>query len=137
MKINMKPEFQIALACRYAVKDQINTAKERFFETRGHFVVCEESGELISKENSHVDHAAPLTMQVLVRTFFAVYNVKMTTRLIHKVENRNSHFRFKNPKWAERFRRFHKRVAVLRVVSAKVNLREKVYIPKPVQQLEL
>ena len=130
--LNGKPsiETQIKAACRYAVKDQIRRAKEAFFDKHGEIVPCELTGEFVDINSCHLDHVPPLTFDVLVRCFMACKGLKYSSRLLIASGDCNSHYAFKDIRLTRCFQEFHKRVALLRVVSAEANQKNKMLIPK-------
>ena len=112
---------QVSQAFRLSVKDQLRRAKERFFQKYGEPVACEVSEVPLYRDTCHMDHIYPLTFEVLVRTFLAARNIKYSPLLIEAPRDGGSHYLLRNKDLASSFRRFHKVVAVIRIVSPEVN----------------
>lgn len=123
-------ETQIKSAFRYAVKDQLKRAKEDFFDKYGDLVPCEVSGEFLDRHSCHIDHVPPLTFDVLVKCFMATKGLKFSQRLLTANGDCNSHYAFKDKHLSRSFQRYHRRVAVLQMTSARVNQKNKMMVPK-------
>lgn len=130
--LNGKPsiETQIKAAFRYAVKEQLRRAKEAFFDKHGEIVPCEMTGEFVDINSCHIDHVPPLTFDVLVRCFMAAKGLRYSSRLLQSSGDCNSHYAFKDVRIARCFQEYHKRVALLRVLSAEANQKNKMAVPK-------
>lgn len=128
---------QVSQAFRLAVKDQLRLAKERFFQKYGEPVQCEVSEVPLYKDTCHMDHISPLTFEVLVRTFLAVKNIKYSPLLIKAPRDGGSHYLLKSKDLASSFRRFHKAVAVIRIVSPEVNGQCMEKLPKAKREVVL
>lgn len=65
---------EVSQAFRRVVRFDLYKARDQFFaankDAEG-FVVCAETGERISRDQAQMDHRAPLTFEVIVRTFLA------------------------------------------------------------------
>lgn len=103
-------------ACRFSVHDRIRKFKIQKFENRP--VRCVISGEIVEWEECQVDHKSPLTFSVIVKSFIVANNLNIST--IEYTYN-NSREKFCDDSIAEKFYEFHKKMAVLRIVSTKEN----------------
>lgn len=128
---------QVSQAFRLAVKDQLRRSKERFFQKYGDSVECEVSEVTLYRDTCHMDHMYPLTFEVLVRTFLAARNIKYSPLLIEAPRDGGSHYILKNKDLASSFRRFHKAVAVLRIVSPEANSQCAEKLPKAKREVIL
>lgn len=122
-----KPEAQLfSDACRAAVDHEMKAAKRRFFDTYADDagrVVCELSGERISFETAHLDHAFP-SFGALVITFRAArgWHSAVPVGVLTKPSDAQLTTTFLDPEVAEAFRVFHRGAATLRVISSFANL---------------
>jgi hypothetical protein len=106
-------------ACRTAVVDQIQAFKDAEFSAGP--VACAVTGEIVTRETCHVDHAPPWTFEVIVESFLdnSVYDLAQ----IGFVDGDNvTTYQFVDREIAEHFARFHAEHASLRVVSKQANL---------------
>ncbi|MGI5829371.1 MAG: DUF3223 domain-containing protein [Bradymonadia bacterium] len=103
-------------ACRFSVHDRIRKFKIEQFKNRP--VQCALTGEVVEWEECQIDHKAPLTFSVIVKSFIISNDID-----ISKVdyEYNNSRECFVDKSISERFYEFHRKMAVLRVVSTKEN----------------
>ena len=116
-------------ACREAVETDLVIGKRNFFEINGDSdgrVKCAVTGELISFDEAHVDHMAPMTFQVIVRTFLAANeDIEPGYHLMTSPADEQFTTTITDSDVRERFRKYHATIAgsgVLRVVKARVNL---------------
>ena len=97
-------------------------------------VPCEVTGELVAIYESHLDHKKPKTFQVIVHTFIAAHEIAIDSEMLRKPGDGESSITFADENLAQRFRAYHTRIAELRIVKARENLRlggsEKVIPPK-------
>lgn len=105
-----------SVACRNAIRTEIREFKKKVFSKRP--VSCGLTGRVVEWEECHVDHKAPLTFSVIVRSFVVANNID-----IAKVAYDEESFliEFADLSLRERFARFHREMAVLRIVSAEAN----------------
>jgi hypothetical protein len=103
-------------ACRFSVHDRIRKFKIQKFKNRP--VRCVISGEIVEWEECQVDHKSPLTFSVIVKSFIVANDLNIST--IEYTYN-NSREKFIDDSIAEKFYEFHKKMAVLRIVSTKEN----------------
>ena len=115
-------------ACRAAVEADLLAAKTRFF--KGHpekdehgFVPCEVSGNLISFENAHLDHAYP-TFNQIVLIFRAAHGWSqfIPPGVVTPPQDAQARATFCDDAVAQAFRDVHHKSAVLRVIDKQANL---------------
>lgn len=116
--LNGKPlDFtKFSMACRQAVAHGLREFKKERFKSRP--VRCAVTNEIVEWDECHVDHKAPLTFSVIVKSFLVANQVNFEDIEYisddHKVCFSDQHL-------AQRFVEFHRGMAVLRIVSAKQN----------------
>lgn len=105
-------------ACRFSVHDRIRQFKIEKFENRP--VQCALTGDVVEWEECQVDHKAPLTFSVIVKSFIVSNDIDVS-----KIEYdyKNSRECFSDSRVSEKFYDFHKKMAVLRIVSSRENLK--------------
>lgn len=111
---------QVMNAFRHEVWRDVATAKADFFACRAS-VVCEATGRSITIDDSHLDHMAPLTFEVLVYTFLKLKD--LTTDSID-IENEDEGIGvwLRDRDLAREWRDYHARAAVARPVAKEYNL---------------
>jgi len=105
-------------ACRFAVKKRIRQYKIQKFKNRP--VCCVISGNVVEWEECQIDHKAPLTFSVIVKSFMVANNLDISNI---EYNYSNSMEIFVDGSLAEKFDDFHKKMAVLRIVSSNENLK--------------
>lgn len=103
-------------ACRHLVAERLREFKKQRFENRP--VKCAITNEIVEWEECQIDHKAPLTFSVIVRSFIIAHKIDVS-----KVEYicELTKERFADQGLADKFDAFHKEMAVLRVLSTKQN----------------
>jgi hypothetical protein len=103
-------------ACRFLVHERLRRFKKQQFKNRP--VKCALTNEIVEWEECQIDHKAPLTFSVIVKSFIVANKIDISS-----VEYfyENSMERFVDKNIAEKFDAFHKEMAVLRVLSTKQN----------------
>lgn len=103
-------------ACRHHVSERLREFKKQQFENRP--VKCAITNEIVEWEECQVDHKAPLTFSVIVKSFITAYKID-----ISKVEyiSEITKEQFADQKLVDKFDSFHKEMAVLRVLATKQN----------------
>ncbi len=104
-------------ACRHAVEERLRDFKKQQFRARP--VRCALSGRVVEWEQCHVDHKAPLTFSVIVRSFVVANGID--TGSVGYSGGAKEEFADRD--LAARFEAFHREMAVLRIVSADQNAR--------------
>lgn len=105
-------------ACRSAVVQEIIDHKNRVFDP-GHDVVCCVTGELLSPDTSHIDHAPPWTFDAIAEAFAEGRDLVSSVRPTMDGECRTV---FADPSIKADFVAFHNERADLRAVSIRANL---------------
>ncbi len=116
---------EFAEACREAVADDLKAAKKAFFDTHGDEtgrVPCDITGGLLLPHESHLDHAHPMTFEVIVRGFLAAERVTPSRSILSGSQDQQFATTFSDPDLVQRFRGFHHRVAQLRIIQSGLNL---------------
>lgn len=117
------PFTTFSVACRRAVAKELEDFKIRYFEEHQNDkgkVRCPETGEWIEFGEAHVDHRSPMSFSVIVKFFVSSENIdleKVTYRRDGLYGNE-----FADDEIAEKFRVWHRRNALLRVIEAGRNL---------------
>lgn len=102
--------------CRHIVSAQLREFKEQRFETRP--VRCAITNQIVDWEGCQIDHKAPLTFSVIVKSFIAANKIDVSSvDYIGEITIET----FSDKILAEKFREFHKEMSVLRVISTKQN----------------
>lgn len=113
-------------ACRVAVQDDLRLTKERFFEKfadQDGKVICDITGDKVAIYESHLDHKKPLTFQVLVNTFIGANDIKITSEMLSLAQDAQFQTTFVDLELKNKFRRYHNKMAQLRIIKAEHNLR--------------
>lgn len=120
LAINGSPsDMQVfSRACRFSIQERIRKFKIQQFKNRP--VRCAISNKVVKWEECQIDHKAPLTFSVIVKSFMVANNLDISNI---DYEYENSREKFANEILTEKFYEFHKQMAVLRVVATKENLK--------------
>lgn len=105
-------------ACRESISQRLKSFKKKVFKNRP--VKCAISTKELEWEESHIDHKNPLTFSVIVKAFVTMNNLDVNK--IDYVEN-DGIVSFKEKNLSISFDEFHKKMAVLRIVSKEENLK--------------
>lgn len=103
-------------ACRHAVASRLREYKKEVFRNRP--VRCAITNEITEWEECHIDHKAPLTFSVIVKSFAVAQDIDLS-RIEYKFDNLVDEFA--DEKLSDQFRAFHERMAILRILSKKAN----------------
>ena len=105
-------------ACRQAVAPRLREYKKSVFKNRP--VRCALTNEVVEWEDCQIDHKAPLTFSVIVKSFIVA-----TRQDLNAVQYTFDRFvdEFAAEQLANQFRDFHEQMAVLRVLSKGSNRR--------------
>jgi hypothetical protein len=117
---------EFAEACKEAVQPELTAAKKKHFAQHGNadgVVRCEITGELIAYSEAHLDHKKPLTFQVIVISFVTANNIEITPGILSRPSDAQFATTFLDKGIEESFRAFHRRIASLRIIKDKSNLR--------------
>jgi hypothetical protein len=113
-------------ACRAAVQDDLIAAKRRFFTHHGDengCVPCELTGAAIAFSEAHLDHAWPSFGQI-VASFRAAHSWtrEIPSGVVTLPADAQTQSKFVDSSVAVAFNDMHHNLAVLRIVSSKINL---------------
>jgi len=112
-------------ACRNAITEYIISFRLNYFDKYADgqgCVKCQETGDLIQKEQSHVDHLAPDTFINLVTEFVLENKINIENVVIDPHFDGVSRYRFVDKDLIKDFYEFHKKNCNLVIVKAEVNL---------------
>jgi hypothetical protein len=114
------PRHWFPAACRNAVFYQVAHVKDEAFAISDS-IQCPITGEPLTRETCHADHAPPWTFEAIVDAFIAEH--RMDPSKVNYVEGDGSvGSRFADAQLSARFAAFHLERASLRVVSKRANL---------------
>lgn len=124
--IPMGKAQEFSNACRKAVSSELLGAKWAAFEQYGDesgCMPCEITGELVTYEEAHLDHAWPTFAQI-VATFRSArgWTAQIPEGVLSVPKDAQTETSFVDESVAEAFRETHRGVAILRIVSSKANL---------------
>lgn len=113
--------IKIKQACRTAIsQDIINFKKIKF--SRKKVIQCELTGKNITFNGCHVDHHTPTFKEIFDRWFI---NKKITLDDINHTKDNVETVYFTNKKIERDFKQFHNKLANLRIITPKENLKRK------------
>jgi hypothetical protein len=114
-------------ACRFVVAQDISEFRQKIFSDPNHcvegFVQCAKTGAWVSSADAHIDHAEPLLFSHIVRDFISSRSVTLDAFDAYKHEGLYGAV-FTDVSLIEDFLNYHRKVAVLQVVSRKSNLQD-------------
>ncbi len=114
-------------SARHAIKDQVITYKIKYFEQNQNEygkVVCEETNELISTKECHVDHH-PKSFISIVTDFIQSERIDVDKIKYTGFGDNEQEKEFEDSSLANRFRKYHRENAKYRIITIKVNLTKK------------
>lgn len=103
-------------ACRHLVSERLREFKKQQFKNRP--VKCAITNKIVEWEDCQIDHKAPLTFSVIVKSFIIAN--KIDIRTVEYVSELTKE-QFADQELADKFDAFHKEMAVLRVLATKQN----------------
>lgn len=116
---------EVSQAFRRAVRFDLFKARDAFFtehkDEQG-LVTCAVLGELISIDQGHMDHRAPMTFEVLVSTFLQGKGLSVDDVPISSGTDEQVAPEITDKELAEAFRKYHSKLAHLDFVRDKANL---------------
>jgi len=120
---------EFAQACRSAVAPYLKAAKATFFALHGDAdgkVKCEITEEMVTADESHLDHKKPMTFQVIVQTFITANKIEIQPSMLSTKADKQFVTTFVDKALEQKFRDYHKdiveRNSSLRIVKARENL---------------
>ncbi len=111
-------------AARRAIADQIILFRNSSFHDSTQKILCEITGVLIDKNNSHIDHTPPDTFDKIVLDFLNTNNINVDDVKFIEAPNGIGKV-FANDNLKNSFADYHKTNAKLRVISPGANLKQK------------
>ena len=116
-------KVRFVAACRTAVEASVIRVKKKFFNSGNPPSSCPYTGELLTWDNSHVDHAVPYTFKYLVEAFIAANGIDVESVRIHGDGVDNAIVdRLVDKVLEKKWIVYHDANARLRVISRKANL---------------
>lgn len=115
---NLSDEQKFTIACRNAIKKTLHKFKEQLFKNKP--VKCAITKKTLEWENSHIDHKAPMTLSVIVKTFINSNAINITDI---ELEYKDSLWRFSDKDLENKFIDYHDQLALLRIISSEENLK--------------
>ena len=103
-------------ACRHLVSERLREFKKQQFKNRP--VKCALTNQIVEWEECQIDHKAPLTFSVIVKSFIVAHKIDISS-VEYVYENSKEQFADKDI--ADKFDAFHKEMAVLRILATKQN----------------
>jgi hypothetical protein len=113
---------QVHAAFRQVIHKDIQNFKNKAFDNYYLTATCAVTGELLSRNEAHVDHAVPVTFEYIVNNFIDDFNLEYKDIEIAADEDNQTFTHIVDKALAEKFREYHNKIAVLRIVKDKVNL---------------
>lgn len=113
---DLSDEKKFYISCRHSIKNILRDFKKKIFENKP--VRCAVTKNVLTWENCQVDHKAPMTFSVIVKTFLKSHNIEiMDIGLSYE----GSIWQFTDKNFEQAFVEYHNKVALLRVISSKEN----------------
>lgn len=114
-------------AARSAVRNQVLDFREKYYkknkDAEGR-VMCQESGELVSRDNCDVDHH-PKSFDSIVEDFIAQHSIDVSTVKYTGFDDNSEMKEFSDLGMKQLFSDFHLKLAHLRITTRAVNLSKK------------
>jgi hypothetical protein len=116
---------RVRAALRRVVNPDIFTAREAFFLANADAdgrAPCAITGELITREQGHIDHLPPKTFEVILDAFLCAHELRIDdVRLTPSRDNQWGR-EIADARLRDAFREFHRRMANLEFIKAEINL---------------
>ena len=112
-------------ACRAAVQHELWVTKEKHFEKfadQDGKVECDITGDKVARKESHLDHEKPLTFEVIVKTFIGANDIEIKPEMLLMSQDAQFQTTMIDQELKDKFRRYHYKMAKLRVIKAELNL---------------
>ena len=112
----MSDAQRFSKACRHLVSERLREFKKQQFKNKP--VKCAITNQIVEWEDCQIDHKAPLTFSVIVKSFIVAYKVDVSkVEYVCKITKEQ----FADQDLAHKVDSFHKEMAVLRILSTKQN----------------
>ena len=119
---SQSPSTKFSRTCREIIQSDLREVKQKYFSQnsiKGQ-VKCQETGELCFWEELVIDHRQPNTFSVIVDRFIEMNGIDIMK--IEYIEKIDAVYEFKDFELAEKFQKYHKLKANLRIVKKGINL---------------
>jgi hypothetical protein len=116
-----KPLTKFSKTCRETISEDLRNVKLLYFKkfsSKGE-VKCQETGELCKWEELNIDHRQPNTFSVIVDRFIEVNRIDIDG--VQYSEIMDGVYHFTDLELAEKFRKYHRDKANLRLVRKEIN----------------
>ncbi|MDF1741137.1 MAG: DCL family protein [Verrucomicrobiales bacterium] len=113
------PITEFSYACRRAVEKRLHRWKTQQMD--GNYLKCAITGESLTFSQAHVDHKSPLTFSVIAKSFMVANSIDLAKLEYNRIGIIG--VEFSDKALAEKFDLFHTKMAILRIISAKENLK--------------
>lgn len=119
---SLSPLTKFSKTCRDAISDDLRLVKLSFFKgnSKKGRVKCQETGKLSFWVELNVDHRQPNTFSVIVDRFIELHRIDLSS--VEYIETMDNVYSFKDDELSEKFRKYHKEKANLRLVRKDKNL---------------
>lgn len=119
---SLPPLSKFSKTCRDVVSEDLRLVKLSFFKGKSKKgrVKCQETGKLSLWEELNVDHRQPNTFSIIVDRFIELNRIDLTS--VEYIESIDNVYSFKDEGLTEKFRKYHKDKANLRLVRKDKNL---------------
>lgn len=116
---------EVCQAFRRAVRFDLYNARDKFFSEQADAdgrVPCAVTGDLITKDEAHMDHRPPMTFEVIVTTFLSARGTSFDAVPLTTGQDEQVAPEITDTALADSFRTHHANVARLDIVKNTVNL---------------
>lgn len=116
-----KPQTKFNKACRDTVQNDLRDVKHNYFKkySKNGKVKCQETGELSKWEELVIDHRQPNTFSVIIDRFIEINNIDLKS--VEYDEKIDGIYNFKEKDISEKFKKYHKEKANLRIIKKEIN----------------
>ena len=114
-------------SARRVIAGQVIDFKKDFFlrnQNSNAEVLCQLTGVLVTKSNSHIDHTPPMTFDKIISDFIEIHTINVNDVKFVEADNGIGRV-FVDSNLKNTFSDYHQKTAQLRVVSQSANLRQK------------
>ncbi|MCF7988729.1 MAG: DCL family protein [Methylovulum sp.] len=112
----LSDEKKFYISCRNSVKEILRNFKIEMFKNKP--VKCAITKNILDWENCQVDHKAPMTFSVIVKTFLKSNNIEVSDI---DLSYEGSIWHFSDKQFETEFVEYHNKVALLRIISSEEN----------------
>jgi Protein of unknown function (DUF3223) len=112
---------KFTVACRTSIVSQTHAIRDAAF-AECPVIRCPITGEAVTRQNCHVDHAEPWTFQAIVTEFIDDYEIDVASVALTGGSDNTTEEAFTDQSLALTFAAYHRERAQMRVVSRRANL---------------